>query len=343
MKRPNRKDVGLAVLAAFLVAEGPLTPPALGPSLVAGALAAGALLFFRLSDYSARRRARTQLETAQEPIEASHWNVPAGVWLCLGALALVFGPTWLWMYGQWTGSVWLNTHGLFIPVLMAMLARSTLRRMTPAPDPPSAWGLAFLLPGLVLVVVDAGASTHYLAAVGFVLTLPGLSLLLLGPRRTRALTLPLVLGVFMIPLPNAFATQVYLRDLTAEAVAPLLTLLGTRTLVQDSVLELAHHTYFVANACSGISTLYSALAIAVILCTLCRSRVRRVLICLSVVPITFAVNVARVAALVLISLHIDHGLLDTALHGASGVATLLMVIGALMLLADRPALRRAFT
>ena len=343
MKRATRKDLGLALLVAFLVSQGPLTPPALGPSLVAGALAAGALLFFRLSDYSARRRARTQLETAPEPIEPSRWEVPVGVWLCLGALALVFAPTWLWMYGQWTSSVWLNTHGLFIPVLMVMLTRSTLRRMKPAPDPPSAWGLAFLLPGLLLVVLDAGASTHYLAASGFVLTLPGLSLLLLGPHRTRALALPLVLGVFMIPLPNAFATQIYLRDLTAQGVAPLLTFLGTPTLVQDSVLELARHTYFIANACSGISTLYSAAAMAVVLGTLCQSRVRRVVICLSVVPITFAVNVLRVAALVLISIHIDHGLLDTSLHSASGVATLLAVLGILMLLADRPALRRAFS
>ncbi len=341
MSRATPKDLGLALLVAFLVAQGPLTPPALGPSVVAGALVAGAFLYFRLSKVRARRRALADPGRVRESVASPRWEIPIGVWLCLAVLAVVFVPTWVWMYGQWTGSVWHNTHGLIVPVLMVMLSRNILRRMKPVEDTPSAWGFAFLVPGLLLVVLDTAAGSRYMGAFGFVLTLPGLSLLLLGPRRTRALALPLVLGIFMMPLPNMFATQIYLRTVVADGVGPVLTFLGIPTLIQGSILELPQSRFLVSNACSGFSTLYSTVALAVLLGARCESWTRRVVIYLSILPLALLANVVRVAALVLIFLYVDPNILASSAHSGSGVVTFLAVTAVLILLADRPSLRRA--
>lgn len=341
MSRATPKDLGLALLVAFLVAQGPLTPAALVPSLVAGSLAAGAFLYFRLSKVPPRRStagAGVQAGTAAAQVR---WDVPVGVWACLAAVAAVFVPSIAWMYGQWTGSVWHNTHGLIMPVLMFMLGRNILRRLPPGDDTPSAWGFAFLVPGLVLAVLDAAASTRYVGALGLVIALPGLSLLLLGVRRTRALLLPLVLGVFMLPLPNTFASQIYLRTLTADGVAPLLTMLGIPTFVAGSVLELPHATFLVANACSGFATLYSTVAMSVLLGALCESRTRQIVIGLAILPLALLANVIRVTLLVLTALYIDPSLLETSAHSGSGVLTFLGILVVLVLMADRPSLRRA--
>jgi exosortase len=276
-----------------------------------------------------------------EAAPAVVWHVPLAVWVCLGLWAAAMAPTISWMYGEWTGSVWHNTHGWLIPVLMVLLGRNILRRMPEHEDTPTAWGFALLLPGLALTALDAGAGTRFLSAVGLVLSLPGLSLLLLGPLRTRALALPLVLAIFMIPLPNTFSSQMYLRTLTAAGVAPLLSAIGIPTLVDHSVLELPQSTFLVADACSGFSTLYSTVAMAVLLGTLCESKKRRIVVYLSILPLAIAANIARVLILVMIFLYIDPALLDSAMHGASGVATFFVVLLGLMLISNRPSLRKA--
>ncbi len=331
MSRATPKDLGIALLVAFLVAEGPLTPGARTPSIVAGAAAAALLLVWRLTRKPSQRAAAAQIV----------WKVPWTVWGCLALFGLAAYPTVRWMYGQWTGSVWHNTHGMLIPVLMLLLGRNILRRMPRQDDPASHWGFAFLIPGLLLMLLDSASATLYVSALGFVVCLPGFSLLFLGPARTRALALPLTLGLFMLPLPNSFASQIYLRTLTAQGVAPMLTALGMPTFVEKSLLELPNTSFLVANSCSGFSTLYSTVAMGVLLGTLCPIPRRRLLVYLSIVPLALVANVIRVLVLVLIAIFIDADLLDTSAHAASGVATFFGVLIVLILLADRPPLARA--
>ena len=97
----------------------------------------------------------------------------------------------------------------------------------------------------------------------------------------------------------------------------------------------------VANSCSGFSTLYSGLAMGLLLGTLCPSPRRRLLVYLSVVPLAVVANIVRVVVLVLIALYVDPNLLDTGAHAASGVVTFFGVLAALILIADRPRLSRA--
>ena len=46
-----------------------------------------------------------------------------------------------------------------------------------------------------------GIRSELMSAVGLVLILPGLSLLLLGARRTRLSALPLLIAAMMLPIP----------------------------------------------------------------------------------------------------------------------------------------------
>jgi exosortase len=328
VSRAILKDLAVALFAAVVVAEGPLTPAATVPSIIAGVIAGGFLFYWR----------RTRPQTPTRP---GIWYMPWHIAVALLVYIAAAFPTLAWMYREWTGSVWHNSHGILIPLLMFLLGRNILRRMPPRPDEPTAWGFAVLVPGLILLILDAGAATHYIGAAGIVVTLPGLSLLLLGPARTRALSLPLVLGIFMIPLPNALASQVYLRTMTADGVAPILVFLGIPTLVDNSLLELSQASFLVANTCSGFSTLYATIAMAVLLASLCESRTRRIIAYASILPLALAANIIRVVVLVLIYLYINPDLLDTSLHAASGVATFFVVLGVLILLTDRPSLARA--
>ena len=169
------------------------------------------MLGFRLFS---RRRSGAVSRPAQEPRQAAA-GLPLSVWASLAVFAAVFAPTLLWMYGQWTESIWEDGHGLFMPVVTAYLALAILRRDTGSERDASPWGFAFLIVGLGLLVFDSAIRVHYLSALGFVICLPGLSLLLLGVRRTKRLAVPLLLAWLMVPLPNFVATYVELPSAIA--------------------------------------------------------------------------------------------------------------------------------
>ena len=88
---------------------------------------------------------------------------------------------------MWTRSIWDNGHGVFIPFIVAWLVYEQLKDEAPAGPESSIWGFVFLIPGLGMLVLDTAIHTRLMAAAGLVVCLPGLSLLLLGARRTRAL------------------------------------------------------------------------------------------------------------------------------------------------------------
>jgi exosortase len=174
-------------------------------------------------------------------------------WLWVAPFALAFAPTLLWLYGHWTASVYRNGHGIFVPFVMAYLVYEHLK-LDPDPEPrSSAWGFAFLVPALALLVLDAPIKTELLAAFALVLSLPGISLLLLGVRRTRALALPLALGLFMLPIPAGVLVPVHLvlQKITAVGTAALLQLVGVTLAREGLILHVPNVTVRVAENCSA--------------------------------------------------------------------------------------------
>jgi exosortase len=237
------------------------------------------------------------------------------------------------MYLEWTRSIWSNEHGLFVPFAMAWLARNTLRG-DDGPAESSTWGLLPLAGGLALAAVDANAQSHYLAALGLVMALPGLSLLLLGTRRTRALRVPLLLGILLVPIPYTVGTPLVLRTLTASGVLPLLHMLGFPAVREGTQLILPRQSFLVADACSGVATLYASVASAMVLAALSTSRWRGAALILSAPILAIAANVVRVTLLVLLAHIFGTELLDTAMHEASGVATFAAVLVILLAIAN---------
>jgi exosortase len=338
-------DLAIFAAVAVFIAVGPFTPGAWLPSFAAGGVVGAAVVGWRIWQ---RRGAAPEPEPAAEATDAatgpSRPQAAPVVWVALVALAVLFGPTGAWLYESWTGSIWNNAHGMLIPVVMAWMGYAALRRdPDPDTDESSAWGFAFLVPGLLLVVIDAVVRTYQLAAIGLVIALPGAALLLLGARRTRLIGIPLLLGIFMIPIRNTVGAHLYLKQITATAVEPILSAMGIPVIRQGTLLELPNANFLVADACSGFATLYAAVGIAVVLAAYARTWPRRILLVLSAWPLAVLCNIARVTLLVSIANRFGLGLLDTPFHAASGVFTFWAVLAALIFMADREALREAAT
>jgi len=243
--------------------------------------------------------------------------------LVLASLVALFGPTVVWLWERWTMSVWHNAHGLLLVGVVAYFIREELVALRHLPRSSSPWGFVILLPALALHALDAGMHTELLGAGALVLALPGLSLLLLGTERTKAILVPLLLLGLALPIPLSFTERIHLvlRHIATDATAFLVPYFGVPVFVEGTTMHTAQGTLEVADACSGFSTLYAAVAVAMLTAYQAASPARRAVVLLAAAPIAIASNIVRVALLVTLVAWQGGDILDTFVHPASGMMT----------------------
>lgn len=264
--------------------------------------------------------------------------------LWFGLLLLVTAPTLLWLVHRWTSSVYSNTIGVFMPFIIGYLVAENLRAEPVREPQASAWGFPFLIAGLAMIVLDTSIHTQLMAAVGFVLCMPGLFLLLLGVQRTQALAFPLCLGFLMLPIPAGAVHPVHLllRHITAWGTELLMKLANAVQLVdipmwrEGTLIQLPNGPLRVADACSGFSTLQAAMVLALILSFMSKSVRKGLFLIGAGVILTLIANSIRVFLLTLVVHYLGVDLLETWLHEGSGMVTFVIVLVGLFLIAGRP-------
>jgi exosortase len=252
-----------------------------------------------------------------------------GLLLLVGVeLILLYAPTARWLVDRWTMSVWHNAHGFMIPPAVAWFAWQELRPLRGLPREGNAWGLVFLIPALLMQVFDTGMHTQILSAASIVVALPGLALLFLGTRRTKAIAFPLAFAAFMLPIPLAMTGPIHLvlRQLATAATAFVVPLLGISVYAEGTSLHLREGALFVGDGCSGFSTLYAACAVAALTAYSCNYTRGRVMALAAAVPIAILANMIRVVLLVLVVRWFGVASLETWIHPASGMLTFALAL-----------------
>lgn len=333
------RDLAWALLIGAAVAVSPHTSAArLVPKVVGGVAAAALVLGYRVLK---RRRSRGTVaeEGGTRPLFS---RPPAAVCAVLLLFCAVFAPTVVWMYGEWTESIWRNGHGIFVPLIMVFLADAILRRDAGGEDGASPWGFPFVFAGLILAVAGSASPLQNLSALGLAVCLPGLSLLFLGVRRTKALAPPLCLGLLLVPIPTSLSSQVHLSVASAAGAKSMLGLIGIPAVKKATSLTMPGGIWFVSDRCSGFSVLVPALGASVFLAVYNKSLLRRVALLLCPWPLVAAFNSIRTFVFSAFLEYSGTNLLHTPFHGLSGILTFWAVMGVVFLMADRRALREAF-
>jgi len=264
----------------------------------------------------------SQADATAPPRQALPYPVAAhSIWIILAVL--VFAPTIYWLWQRWTMDVWHNVHGVFIPFIAGYFIYKVLRSDRIVDAEHSAWGFLFLIPGLGMIVLDGAIRTQLLSALGLVVCLPGLSLLLLGTRRTRALAFVWLLSFLMLPIPAAFVEGfiLLLRRITAAGVEHLFSLFGVPVVREGTKLFLPGANMLISDGCSGFSVLYASVALALVFAYRNSSWPRRMVTLGVAFPIAVGCNVLRCTLLAMIVQRWGGGVLDTAIHPVSGMLT----------------------
>ena len=269
--------------------------------------------------------------------ESGRWLL----WLVALLLGVLYAPTLLWLWERWTMDVWHNAHGILITLVVAWLVRAELKKHADLPRSSNPWGFAILVPALLLHMVDTGIYSQLLSAFALVLSLPGLSLLFLGTERTKAILFPLGILFLTLPIPLVFTESIHLalRYIATDAVAWLLPFFGVPVYATGTLLQTPNGLLEVSDACSGFSTLYATITVALLTAYFCTDTTRRILVLVIAAPLAIGVNIVRVLILSLLVDWVGLDVLATSAHELSGLATFAVALPLIFWLGQSPATR----
>lgn len=235
-------------------------------------------------------------------------------------------------------SVWHNAHGVLVPPVVGYLVYQELKRFNGSPPAASAWGFVLFVPALLLHTLDTGMHTQLLSAVSILIALPGLSLLLLGVPRTRAILFPLAFLVAALPIPLSMTEQIHmqLRLIATAATSSIVPMLGIPLYTEGTTLFLPLGPLEVSDACSGFSTLYAASAVACLTAYSTPDWRRRLLVLASAAPLAIGANILRIVFLVLLVVWQGADVLETFLHPLSGMMTFALALPVIFWLGGDP-------
>jgi len=199
------------------------------------------------------------------------------------------------------GKQWLNdpdaSHGFFVPAFSVFVLWQIRDRLARLPRRPSSCGLLIVAFALLVLVVGSLGAELFLSRISLLLLIAGLVILFAGWGWFRAVLFPWAFLILMIPLPAIIFSQITfpLQLLASRLAALLLPMAGVPVLREGNVIYLPAMPLEVAEACSGIRSLLSLAALAVIYGYFAESRTwARVLLTLSAIPIAVAANSLRI-------------------------------------------------
>ena len=224
------------------------------------------------------------------------WGIGAS--LLIGGLVIFLYQEVLWGMG----SDWNNnpdySHGFLVPILSVYFIWERWNVFIDEAPSPSIWGVGLLFLGLSSLVIGLVGAELYVQRASLIVVLSGLVLLILGWKYLWLLSLPIGFLVFMIPLPAIVVNTIAfpLQLFAAETAAFCLFSLGIPVLREGNLIMLASTTLEVAEACSGLRSLLSLLALGTVYGYFSQNVMwkRWMLVILSV-PIAIVANAARVS------------------------------------------------
>lgn len=230
------------------------------------------------------------------------------------------------------------SHGFLIPVISGYAVWTQREKLSALPIEPR-WmigGALMLLAALMLFAGVMGAEL-YITRLSLVVSLVALTVYFGGFGWLRQLLFPIGLLLFALPVPNiifnqiAFPLQLIASDLATRAIK----LAGIPALREGNVIELAQMKLQVVEACSGIRSLVTLAALAVVYVYFAETRRwRRIVLVVSVIPIAVLANAARVTVTGMLAHHRGVQAAEGFLHSFSGLAVFLVAIVLLLALAQ---------
>jgi exosortase len=227
------------------------------------------------------------------------------------------------------------SHGfLVIPISIFLFWRRKSQLVFPAPV--SRQGFALFVLGCFGLLFGAAASEFFSTRVSMVVAVTGLAMYYLGTANFRKVWFAFFFLLFMIPLPSTiyYSATLPMQLFATKVTTAVLQITGVPTYREGNLIFLPGYTLEVAEACSGLRSLATLMALAALFGHLTlQGRIRPIILFLSAFPVAIFVNIIRLLFTAYGAYIISPQLAEKFLHELSGILVFIVALASMIILA----------
>lgn len=228
------------------------------------------------------------------------------------------------------------SHGFLIPFISVYIIWTNREKITTIRTKPDNLGLLVLCTGLSLYILGVTGAEFFTMRFSMIPIILGIVYYLCGREMVKSILVPVGFLVFMIPIPEIVYNVIAfpLKLLAANIATNIIQIINIPVVRDGNVIHLKDLTLEVADACSGIRSLMSMIALGVAYSYIFQKGVlKRVILVLTIVPITIITNVARVTGTGILSHYVGPAAASGFFHEFAGIAVFLVAFALFLLVA----------
>jgi len=246
----------------------------------------------------------------------------------VGLILLLYASVLNHLFLQW----WTDAdygHGFFVPLFSGYVLWRERERWTKTEIKPANFGFVVMIGAIGLLLLGSLGAELFISRFSLLVLLGGMILFLAGWRMLRAVSFPLGYLIWMIPIPVIIYNQITfpLQLIASRLATSWLELVQVPVLRDGNILVMSNYSLEVVEACSGIRSLMTLMALAVAYGYLVSSQrwVRYVLAAL-MVPIAIFTNAIRIMVAGILAHRFGPAAAEGFLHEFSGWAIFLIAL-----------------
>ena len=230
-----------------------------------------------------------------------------------------------------------QAHGpiIFLVVIYLLIKQSKeLFELTYAPCNGLGAGILFI--GLLLFVIGRSLDIIMFEVGSQIPVFVGTLLLMQGAASVRSLWFPMLYLIFMVPLPGIVIDSLTgsLKQWISVIAEEALYAAGYPIARNGVVIIIGQYQLLVADACSGLHSMFSLTAIGLLYMYLAARSgwLYNSIMLTSILPIAFVANIVRIMALILITYYFGDEAGQGFMHGFAGMVLLTVAVLLLFML-----------
>ncbi|MEW6050220.1 MAG: exosortase/archaeosortase family protein [Candidatus Zixiibacteriota bacterium] len=235
------------------------------------------------------------------------------------------------------------SHGFLIPLVSGYLLWKKRNELAAVAHTVDSRGLAVVILGLVLFILGNGAAEYFVVRFSFVVVLFGLTYYLFGRELVKQGWFEFFFLLFMIPIPYViyFAATFPMQVLASKITVFVLNIIGMGVVRQGNIIHLPGYSLEVAEACSGMRSLVSLLALGALYAYMTqRGFLAKSILFLSTIPIAVIANVFRVFVTSILAYGVSNEVAEEPIHSIMGMSV--FVVAFVFLFIEGFILRKLF-
>lgn len=252
------------------------------------------------------------------------WKDQARTWIGLGLAFAMLG--FIYYRGfDFLFYMWFNkeeySHAVLIPLISVFLIWQRKDMLERIPFMGSWAGLAVALLGIGIFVLGQLSALAVIINYSLLVVIAGLVLAYMGWQGFRTVSVPLLILVFMIPLPGflfeTFSNQLQL--ISSKIGVWFIRLFGISVYLEGNVIDLGSYKLQVVEACSGLRYLFPLMTLGFIAAYFFKVEFwKRAVVFISSVPISILMNSFRVGIIGVLVEYGGQSMAEGFLHDFEG-------------------------